>query len=312
MLNELNHAPTPVAKAEKGLLCCFDPSLCFEWAQGGLRIFVPTVSGYINYNLVHSVRADIHCDTWRLGKAFAFDECLQNELALTPDGAEWDMALRLSGRPDFIGGYAHGDEVFESISAELDGNAVDVTSLLERTPFQKLCIAVSSTGYDPNDSTTAVLKHWKEYVFDANGVTLHQRVEWLGDYTLNYSYMAMMPPLKTLTDRFYTNADPVPKEAVTHYGRTPHATEAVVYGEESGISFVMSVPRYPHLTGGDQFSMTDNGGRPYNKMYFVLCNGAEAHCRDVWETTTTYEIINKGTMVEKETFVTKVFHSSDA
>ena len=102
-----------------------------------------------------------------------------------------------------------------------------------------------------------------------------------------------MPPLKTLTDLFYTNADPTPKEAITHYGRTPLATEATVYGSSTGLAFSMSVPKYPSLPGGDRFSLTDNNGGRYNKMYFTVCNGAEATNGDVWESTTKYVITNK-------------------
>ena len=277
---------------EKGLYCRYDPSICFESAVGGLRIFVPAVKGYINYNLVHSVHEGKNCDTWRLSKAYACDDSFQNEYELTPDGAEWDMALRLSGRPDFIGGYAHGDEVYESILIELDGVPVTVESLCALTPFHELRIAVASLGYDPDDSVSEALKHEKQYIVTEQGVLLHQRVEWLNDYTLGSSYLAMMPPLKSLTDQFYTNADPTPKEAITHYGRIPHATEAFVYGTTSGIVYSMSIPKYPSLAGGDMFSLTDNSGRPYNKMYFVVCNGADVSKGDVWETTTSYRITN--------------------
>jgi len=106
-----DHVEVAVSKFKKGLYCQYDPSVDFESALGGLKFFIPTANGYINYNLVHSVNSDRNCDTWRLGKAFAFDHHFENEIALTPPGAEWDMALRLSGRTDFIGGYAHGDEI---------------------------------------------------------------------------------------------------------------------------------------------------------------------------------------------------------
>ena len=277
---------------EKRPCCHYDPTVSFERAEGGLRIFIPAEKGYINYNVVHSVHTDKNCDTWRLGKAFAFDDLLENECELTPKGAEWDMALRLSGRPDFIGGYAHGDERYTSLSVMIDGKTVEMEALSALTPFRKLVITVTSVGFDPNDSVTPALKHWKEYVIDEQGIELNQRVEWLNNYTLGASYMAMMPPLKSLTDSFYTNADPAPKEAISHYGSVAGATSAVVYGAASGIAFSMSVPQYPSLTGGDRFLLTDNKGGLYNKMYFVICNGAEVSKGEIWETTTRYAITN--------------------
>ena len=153
-----------------------------------------------------------------------------------------------------------------------------------------ITIKVESDGFDPSEPTTHALKHFKEYIINKEGVTLNQRVEWLGDYTLGSSFMAMMPPLKTLTESFYTNVDPTPKEAISNYGTVLGATEAVVYGPD--LRFTMSIPKYPSLTGGSRFSMTDNRGGLYNKMYFRICNGASVTKGDVWETTTKYFITN--------------------
>ncbi len=278
--------------SEKRPYCRFDPTVDFEKAVGGLRIFLPASVGYVNYNFTHTVCESKNCDTWRLSKAYAFDDNFENEYELTPKGAEWDMALRLDGRPDFIGGYAHGDEIFSSLSVEIDGEAAEITSFLSLTAFDRLVITVGSIGYDPNDSTTPALKHFKKYLIDKEGITLEQRVEWLGDYTLGASYMAMMPPLKSLTDKFYTNVDRTPKEAISSYGSVMGATEATVFGSESGIAFSMSVPKYPILAGGNRFLMTDNKGGPYNKMYFVICKGAKVSLGDVWETETKYSITN--------------------
>ena len=277
-------------KVEKGLYCQYDPSVHFESAVGGLRIYIPAARGYVNYNLVHTVSESKNCDTWRLGKAYAFDDHFENEYELTPHGAEWDMALKLKGRPDFIGGYAHGDEAFTSLSVNVDGKAVDMEVLAALTPFREMIITVASVGYDPADPTMKALKHFKEYVINGEGITLNQKVEWLNDYALGSSYMAMMPPLKTLTDSYYTNVDPTPRVAISNYGDVAGATVAVVFGTESKISFMMSIPKHPSLMGGGRFSITDNGGRPYNKMYFVICNGADVSTGDVWETTTEYRI----------------------
>ena len=108
----------------KRACCRYDPSVDFEGARGGLRIFLPTVRGYVNFNLVHSVKEDRNCDMWRISKAYAFDDRLENEYELTPKGAEWDMAVKLDGRPDFVGGYAHGDELYTTLSVNVDGESV--------------------------------------------------------------------------------------------------------------------------------------------------------------------------------------------
>lgn len=272
----------------KQLYCQYDNSVCFEKAIGGLRIYIPANNGYINYNIVHSVNSDINADIWRLGQAYAFDDNLENEIPITSVGAEWDMALRLSGRDDFIGGYAHGDEKYTSLSMYIDGKQVDITAITKLTSFKEITIVENSVGYDPDDHITQALNHYKEYVINANGITLNQKVEWLNDYTVSSSYMAMMPPLKTLTDTFYTNIDYTPMSATENYGSYSEATKAVVYGTD--FRFMMSVPKYPSLKGGNIFLLTDNGGGSYNKMYFVICNGASVSFGDIWETTTCYQI----------------------
>ena len=276
---------------KKQLYCQYDPNINYEKADGGLKIYIPTYNGYIVYTFIHTVYPEFNADIWRLGQAFMCDDNFQNLQAITPVGAEWDMALRINGRDDFIGGYAHGDEVFTSLSFYIDGIARHITSVKKLTPFEEIMITETSTGYDPNDHITETLTHYKEYVISEGGVTLHQRVKWLGNYTIDTSFMAMMPPLKTLTDMFYTNADYKPTKVLYS---TPYydVTKAVVYGSQSNLSFSMSVPKQPTLTGGKYFSMTDNGNGLYNKMYFIICNGHDVVRGDIWETTTCYNITN--------------------
>lgn len=276
---------------KKQLYCRYDTCVDYENATVGLNVFVPACKGYINYNIVHSVNGSSNCDVWRIGKAFACDDKLENAYAITLQGAEWDMALKLQGRNDFIGGYAHGDEVYTAFSAWIDGKCVQIASLRDVTAFEEMILRETSVGYDPDDHTTKVLTHEKEYVINQDGITLHQKVEWLNGYTLGSSYMAMMPPLKTLTDS-YCVKDDTPVLIDGYDIRVPNCTEAVVSGSSSGFRFSMGVPKYPSLKGGDTFLLTDNNGGGYNKMYFVICNGASVAKGDVWETTTQYKITN--------------------
>lgn len=278
------------ANNTKQSYCQYDPTIRFENSVGGLRIYVPTYEGYINYNIVHTKSESDNKDIWRIGQAYACDDELKNSYAITPAGAEWDMALFLKGRPDFIGGHAHGDEIYTSIAMFLNGKAVEITSIEKLTAFDEIVILETSIGYDPNDHATQALKHYKEYIINADGITLNQKVEFLNDYTLSSSYMAMMPPYKTLTDSFYTNADYNILSTDGNFDFVPGATKAVVYGSSSNLKFTMSIPKYPSLPGGDKFYMTDNGGGSYNKIYFVVCSGADVKAGDIWETTTIYNI----------------------
>ena len=72
-----------VAPLEKRLYCQYDSTMSYEASVGGLKIYIPTHVGYINYNLGHSVIQSANCDTWRLTLAYAYDDDLKNPYAIT-------------------------------------------------------------------------------------------------------------------------------------------------------------------------------------------------------------------------------------
>jgi hypothetical protein len=270
----------------------YDENISFESSLGGLKIYLPTKRGYAIFSLTHTVNKERNADVYRLGQAFAKDGEAGEEYPITPERAEWDMAISLSGRPDFIGGFAHGDEKMTEARFLVDGEAVEIEELSEKRFFDCLKIEVESVGYDPLDGISEVLLHRKEYTVTEKGIRLSQRVEWLGEYLLEQSYLAMMPPSKSVTDSLFTDNDPT--VILARSGLTvSSARSATVFGEKSGFYFRMSVPKYPSLTGGDKFFMTDNGGNGYNKMYFPLCNGYEVKKGEVFDTVTEYEIYTK-------------------
>ena len=273
----------------KQTYCIYDEKAAFEYARGCFRIYLPTKRGYVNFNIIHSVRENIFADTWRLGQAFGYDDRLENEYPLTPFGAEWDMAVLIDGRDDFIGGSNHGDEIFTSVKLILDGAEKEIPSLTSLTPFSEIKFITESVGYDPADHETKVLIHKKEHLITEEGIKNTQSVEFLGDYLMQNSYLAMMPPLKTLTDSYFTDTDKTPRKAhreVLEFG----ARSATVFGAESGVSFTMSIPEYPTLKCSDRFFITDNSGGAYNKMYFLACKGQEVRRGDVWHSVTEYKI----------------------
>ncbi len=269
--------------------CIYDEKASFEYARGCFRVYLPRKNGFVNFNIIHSVRENIFADTWRLGQAFGYDDNLENEYPLTPFGAEWDMAVMIDGRDDFIGGSNHGDEIFTSAKLFLDGKETEITSLTNLTSFTEARFCTESFGLDPADHQTKVLIHKKEHFITAEGIKNAQSVEFLGDYLMQNSYLAMMPPIKTLTDSYFTDKDKTPKKIngqVLEFG----AKSATVFGEESKISFTMSIPEYPDLKSSDRFLITDNGGGAYNKMYFIACKGQEVKRGDKWNSVTKYEI----------------------
>ena len=273
---------------KNSLYCIYDESFNHEFSVCAIRIYLPTGDSFVNFNVAHSVRDNRVCDTWRLSRASIFDGEMQNEELLGPS-AEWDMALSIKGRDDFIGGELHGDEVFTSMRIFIDERERDAESITELTEFSTLRIQVESVGYDPDDHKTEALRHFKEYTFTKRGVSLEQRVEWLNDYELDACYLAMMPPYKALTDHYYTDVDGEAKEICGSFN-VVGCKSAVLFGKESGLYFSMAIPKYPSYKSGNIFLVTDNSGNPYNKMYFRVCCGEKVQAGETWESVTEYSI----------------------
>ena len=275
----------------KKLYCIYDDDFSEESSKGAIRVYIPTALGYINYNVAHAVHEERVADVWRTSFAYACDDNFENAYALNPS-AEWDMALRILGRDDFIGGELHGDEVAFGMNVFIDEKETKLSSLTTLTEFKTLTITVDSVGYDPSDHITSALLHNKEYIFTSEGLSLLQRVEWLCDYKLDSCYMAMMPPLKKYTDRYFTDVDKEIREITSPDFFVSGCKSATLFGE-GGISYTMSVPKYHTLSDDVCLNICDNGGRPYNKMYFPVCyKRGEVFRGDVWETLTKYRITN--------------------
>ncbi len=272
---------------ENGTLYCkYDPTPAPEGAVGRLRIYFPAEKGYIIFSLAHTVREDRNADIWRLSEVFYTEALLGEETPLTSTAAEWDMAILLAGRPDFIGGYAHGDELGGELTLFLDGRRTDILSLCEPTAFGELCISVSSVGYDPEDGMREVLLHEKEYTVNFDGITLSQRVEWLGDYTVEKAFLAMLPPLKALTDAYFTDKDDKILDISAPITRAG-VSSVTLLGRESGFYFTMSIPEY---RGEGELTVTDNRTSVYNKAYFRAARDERVQKGDIWHSVTNYKI----------------------
>ena len=282
-------AANPNIKMEKALYCQYDENFAIENSVGALRIYLPANIVYINWNIAHCVREEFVCDTWRITRAFAVDDQFQNACELTTT-AEWDMALRIKGRDDFIGGYMHGDEKFTAIRLFADDCEKQITSFEELTKFNSLRLQVESVGYDPDDHKTEAVNHFKEYIIDSDGIAIEQKVQWLNDYQVGNCYLAMMPPLKELTDSYYTDAEKTAKKINISGFEAEKCSSATQFGTESKLTYRMSVPKYPGNESGNRFLITDNGGGAYNKMYFFASEGGDVRRGEVWESRTEYSI----------------------
>ena len=292
------------AEQNKLPFAIYDENMSYDSGQGGLAIYLPTEKGYVNYNFVHTINVDRNADMWRLTVVNLHNNKGEFVKQITKDGAEWEMAVRILNRTDFIGGYAHGDEIYSSLELYIDGTLTDITSINQYKTFDEMKIVMDSIGYDPADGTTKALEHHKEYSITKDGITIDQTVTWCNNFTLCNrlgSFLAMMPPLKysltdstdIITDSYYTDLNTTPINLPNN--KLDNTLEDVlsvcVFGEESGIYFTMSKSNVvPILNAGNLMSLTDNSGLNYNKMYFRFAYDCPVETGDVWNATTTYNI----------------------
>jgi len=279
----------------------YEKETSWDCAEGGFRICFPTQGGWINYNFVHSVEPKRAADTWRLSVAEYLNEGFQRVTGLTKPGAEWEMAIRLKDRCDFIGGYNHGDEKYTGVLFRLDGKRVTPEELSELREAEEFFVRVESEGYDPNLPSKPVLEHQKEYTFSEGRVFLRQRVSFLSDEALDgrfYSFLAMMPPLKRegevqISDSYVKNGEILPLPAAL----SNREESLTVAGRESGFFFTMGASGYsPRYENAYHPLVTDNGGLNYNKMYLAF-GGKSLTDRvkkgEIWQAETEYRIEKK-------------------
>ena len=258
-----------------------------------VEVYVPSRVGYIRYDFLHTEAVDRNADLWRVGYAYAVDDSFVERFALTVQG-EWECALHLTGREDFSGGYAHGDEKLDVITFFVDGELVDITECATMTEFSTLHIVQTSQMLDPADGTTVIADHGSEHIF-SDGLVVDQAVTWKADQTLAQCYMAMFPTAKAHTDKVFTDRDFVVKDADGTTITVPKATRAAIFSTTDGFRADISVGIYPSGidASGDYFRLTDNGGNNYNKMYFAITSasgGATVSAGDVWMAQTVYQL----------------------
>lgn len=190
------------SKIPRKPLCKYSTrTIPYSYMTECLDIYIPAKQGYINYVFGHTIAATPTSegggDVWRLVQVDAVNDALAYQFHITQLG-ETEMAIQISGRNDFIGGTTHGDEVMDSNSLRvaLDGKVVDVTTITDETEFDLLQIFLVSNMYDPNDHTTLVGVHGREWRFDKTGLLLSQTVEFKENLTLDASYMPMLSVIR--------------------------------------------------------------------------------------------------------------------
>ena len=230
---------------------------------------IPTASGYVRYDFLHTVSQAINSDVWRMGFAYHTDDSFNVDLNLTTSG-EWECAIHLIDRDDFSGGYAHGDEIMSDVAFIVDGKLTDITTLTNMTAFKDLCIIEGSNLYDPADHQTVFAKHGSKHHFTKDGLTIRQAVEFVQDVTVSIAYLAMLPISKAVSDTVVPDNSFALMPTSSSGIRLTNTSDVTIYKTDGKVKTEFSAPINEQLNPGDiSFMCLDNGSTVYNKCYFV-------------------------------------------
>lgn len=277
-----------------------------------LDVFIPTaVNGrWLRYNIIHQINVGANEDTWRVNTmqivTLGSDFSILTSKSLMP-GGEWECALMIVGRSDFIGGHAHGDEMTDTVSAYLDGQPIALTGTEYWAYGNKFRLITTSKLYDPADSTTHVANHGKLYDLDRCGLVIDQRVEWLASLSLTSSYLAMWPISRKfpktsgeqITDTGYNNKTYLAYDLSADNNASPisaimtDVSRQTLTGSNLGIQFDLEIEKSSPAYSGAGAWISDTPD--YNKMYFDFCGASQAvDNATVWRNRARYSVTYKG------------------
>ena len=282
-----------------------------------INFYLPREVGYLQIQMNLENSASKNSYGWRLNMMYACDNKLSQVFPITHTG-EYEAAIKLVDRPDFMGMGAHGSEQMTSFNIYIDGKEVALSELsAEATDWTNVKILRESEFYDPIDEITLVATHTVIYEFDLEGLTVTQDVNWLVDETCIASYLMMFPVLRSyedmqITDTYFDDFDTTEYD-VSQSGFTTYpykwtygASKMTLYSKKSGViatlesldGNMLNGAGYKHCANSEQ----------YNKLYFSICGVLgkkhQVKAGDAWHTQHRYEVnIGRGTEIDHPSVV---------
>ena len=257
-----------------------------------ITVYIPATYGYIKYAFVRCEYDAYNSNVWRIDRCYACDDTKNVIYPITNVG-EWEMAIKIVGAPDFIGGNAHGDEVYAAFHVLIDGvEQANIQDITERE-FDFVNIIETSLLYNPSNHATLstreqytpVGSHGREYIITKDGIRLKQVVKLDIALTLSASYMTMLPILRgndavseiQVTDHYYADNNFVEYDVSVGgkgdgYGWKPNVKRAVIWGNTSGISASVEMLAQPDIDNiGARLFQVQSTVNAYNKLYWSIC-----------------------------------------
>ncbi len=250
-----------------------------------IEIYMPGGDGYFRYHLKRIEKpftdGGIHQNQnlFRLYRLYLYKKTADGfekiyDFPIT-NGGEWECAVRITGTPDFHGGY-HGYEHLTD------------TQIIENA--DSLGFIQNSNIYLQGTKDTCIATHSKHYTFRDGALHLHQKLCWHTDANIDRAFLTMLP-IRRLEGDFQITDTARFEDTLYDISCEGHATEisaehtkigseVCVFGKKSGIYATVSVdtPKRFFIQNTAQ----------YNKVYYFYTEHSDVKNGDVWTVNSTY------------------------
>jgi len=143
---------------------------------------------YIRWRFERVNNPGINSDVWHVQKAWVVNNALSSTILEVLTGGEIETAIKESGKADFVGGTAHGDEKTLSVVFHLDGEVLD-PAVAGVYQGEGLRVQQVSQCYEEGTGATVNwFKAYKSWQFGLNGVEITQQSEFERDANIDSFY----------------------------------------------------------------------------------------------------------------------------
>lgn len=263
----------------------------------------PMDSSYLRWRFSHQVEAGNY-DVWRINGIFdetRTDRYNFTQLRRIVSPGECETAIQQTGKPDFMGGVQHGDEIQSRSYLLIDGVS-QITSPAGTRYYRcrKLEFIQASTLYEVGTSLSnplaGVIKRWE---WRDGEMLFSQRVTWQKVVSVNGAYLTMLPIERVqYNDTGFQITSGAQREPgwelinVTSAGHATPDTDAgyiKIYGGSSGYAAEVEI-----LKGWDKPNRrsTIEDAAIYNKFRFDFTGpGYITSIGEVWDARSRYRLM---------------------
>ena len=277
-----------------------------------IYVYIPTENKkyFIRYSFSYTHHgidgaATDNGDGWRMNSLYLcnLDKSVLKYIAYS---GEWEMAIKLDGRSDFIGLGNHGDEIQTAFRLYVDGQSITENATFEARPFAEAQLICTLTMYDPSDHTTVVGTHTRIDTINAarKTFTVENHVEFANSYTMKPSYLFMAPLARDnngvqITDYYIDNEDYIltdcstttfnPSDANHGVGESKNeVSEYKFWGSGLNLHGYAKI-LHRSAPAGNTFFGNISDASSYNKIYLSMCrDGETVSAGDVWRMATEF------------------------